>query len=477
MTLQQFLLILWARRKIVLLTFFATVLTTLVVSLLLPKQYTAATSVVIDVKSPDPIAGMVLPGMMAPGYMATQVDIINSDRVAQRVVRLLRMEESPAIREQWMEATEGRGQMHAWLGSLLQKKLDVKPSRESNVINIGYSGADPAFSAAVANAFAQAYIDTNIELRVEPAKQYADWFDSQIKLQREKLEAAQKALSSYQQATGIVGTDERLDYETQKFNELSAQLTQAEAQGADADSKQKSGSSDTLQEVMQNPLINQLKADVARMESKLKELSGNLGQNHPQYQRAEAELSELKARLRAETAKVTSAIGTAGRVSDAKEAGIKLAINAQKKKVLELKQERDEISVLMREVDTAQRAFDAVGQRMTQSKLESQSIQTNISVLTPAAEPLVHSKPKVFLNVLISIFLGTLLGVGAALLLELAQRRVRSADDLTQALGLPVLARLDSARMPEGRKKWHFWQKSPVDRNSPGGHAAITTEA
>ena len=477
MTSQQFLLILWARRKLVLLTFFATVLTTLVVSLLIPKQYTAATSVVIDVKSPDPIAGMVLPGMMAPGYMATQVDIINSDRVAQRVVKLLKMEESSAIREQWLEATEGRGQLRAWLGELLQKKLDVKPSRESNVINIGFSGGEPAFVAAVANAFAQAYIDTNIELRVEPAKQYADWFDSQIMLQREKLEAAQKALSSFQQATGIVGTDERLDYETQKFNELSAQLTQAEAQGADASSKQKSGSADTLQEVIQNPLINQLKADVARLESKLKEMAGKLGQNHPQYQSAEAELAELKARLRAETSKVASAIGTAGRVSDAKEAEIRLAIEAQKKKVLNLKKQHDEISVLMREVDTAQRAFDAVGQRMTQSKLESQSIQTNIAVLTPASEPLEHSKPKVFLNVLVSIFLGTLLGVGAALVLELMQRRVRSAEDLAEALGLPVLARLDSSRMPEGRKKRHFWQKSPVDRNSLGGTAAVTTEA
>jgi capsular polysaccharide biosynthesis protein len=170
MTLNQFLLILWARRTVALAVLGLTVLTTLVVSLLMPKQYTVATSVVVDVKSPDPIAGMVLPGMMAPGYMATQVDIINSDRVAQRVVKLLRMDESPVIREQWMEATEGKGELHAWLGALLQKKLDVKPSRESNVINIGYTGADPAFTAAVANAFAQAYIDTNIELRVEPAQ-------------------------------------------------------------------------------------------------------------------------------------------------------------------------------------------------------------------------------------------------------------------------------------------------------------------
>jgi chain length determinant protein EpsF len=433
--------------------------------------------VVIDVKSPDPIAGMVLPGMMAPGYMATQVDIINSDRVAHRVVNLLRLDESPAIREQWMEETEGKGQLQAWLGTLLQKKLDIKPSRESNVINIGFTGADPAFAAAAANAFAQAYVDTNIELRVEPAKQYAEWFDSQLKIQRERLEAAQKALSDYQQETGIIATDERLDYETQKFNELSGQLTQAEAQGTDASSKQKSGAADTLQEVIQNPLINQLKADVARMESRLKELAGNLGQNHPQYQSAAAELSELKARLRAETAKVASGVGTAGRISDAKEAGIKLAIEAQKKKVLELKKQRDEISVQMREVDAAQRAFDAVGQRMTQSKLESQSIQTNISVLTPAAEPLVHSKPKVFLNVLVSMFLGTLLGVGAALMLELMQRRVRSAEDLAEALGLPVLARLDSSRTPERRNRWHSWQKLLVDRNSPGGQAAVTTEA
>lgn len=145
--------------------------------------------------------------------------------------------------------------------------------------------------------------------------------------------------------------------------------------------------------------------------------------------------------------------------------------------MLELKKQRDEISVMMREVDTAQRAFDAVGQRMTQSKLESQSIQTNISVLTPAAEPLAHSKPKVLLNVLVSIFLGTLLGVGAALMLELAQRRVRSADDLAEALGLPVLVRLDSSRMPECRNKWHFWRKSLVDRNNAGDRAIVTREA
>lgn len=467
MTLQQFLLILWARRKLMVSIFLATVLTTLVVSLLLPKEYSASATVVIDVKSPDPIAGMLLPGLMSPGYMATQVDIINSDRVAQRVVRMLNMDQSPVIQEQWRDDTDGKGDVVTWLAQLLQKKLDVKPSRESNVVEIGFSGADPAFSAAVANAFAQSYIETNIDLKVEPARQYSAWFETQLKMQRDRLEAAQKKLSDYQQATGIVATDERLDYENQKLNELSMQLTVAEAQGSDAASRQKMGASDTIKEVMENPLINQLKADVARLEAKLKEMSGNFGVNHPQYQRAVAELDELKARLKAETEKITASFSTAGRVSDAREADVKLAIEAQKKKVLDLKKQRDDINVLLREVDTAQKAFDSVGQRMVQSNLESQSIQSNIAILTAATPPLQSSKPKVLLNMLVSIFLGTMLAVGAALVLELGQRRIRSAEDIVEALDLPVLAELDSCLVQPLGNGWRFWKKQPVSRVEP----------
>lgn len=467
MTLQQFLLILWARRKLMVSIFLVTVLTTLVVSLLLPKEYSASATVVIDVKSPDPIAGMVLPGLMAPGYMATQVDIINSDRVAQRVVRMLNMDQSPVIQEQWRDDTDGKGDVVTWLAQLLQKKLDVKPSRESNVVEIGFSGADPAFSAAVANAFAQSYIETNIDLKVEPARQYSAWFETQLKMQRDRLEAAQKKLSDYQQATGIVATDERLDYENQKLNELSMQLTVAEAQGSDAASKQKMGASDTIKEVMENPLINQLKADVARLEAKLKEMSGNFGVNHPQYQRAVAELDELKARLKAETEKITASFSTAGRVSDAREADVKLAIEAQKKKVLDLKKQRDDINVLLREVDTAQKAFDSVGQRMVQSNLESQSIQSNIAILTAAIPPLESSKPRVLLNTLVSIFLGVMLAVGAALVLELGQRRIRSAEDIVEALDLPVLAELDSCLVQPLGNGWRFWKKQPVSRVEP----------
>ena len=445
MTFQQFLLILRARYKAALLTFLVTVAATVTVTLYLPKEYTANSAVVVDVKSPDPVSGMMLAGMIAPGYMATQIDIINSDRVAQRVVKLLKMEESAAIRAQWQQETKGKGQLVNWLAELLQKKLDVKPARESNVINIAYTGADPDFAAAVANAFAQAYLDVNLDLKLAPARQYATFFEEQTKLMRDKLEKAQLALSAYQQKNSIVSADERLDYETAKLNETSSQLTGIQSQTTDAQSKRQNNKADTVAEVMQSPLINSLKADIARLDSKLQESNVNLGGNHPQTQRTETELATLKAQLESETRKITSSIDTTYQVSKQREQQLQSALTTQKNRVLMLNKQRDELTVLRHDIDTAQRAYETVSQRASQSNVESQNNQSNIALLNAASPPAEPSRPRVFLNILVSIFLGTLLGIGLALLLELSNRRVRSRDDLAEALDLPVLGSIASA--------------------------------
>jgi chain length determinant protein EpsF len=496
MNLQQFLLIIRARYKVVFFILLSTVAVALALSVLLPKQYTATASVVVDVKSPDPIAGMMLPVM--PGYMATQVDIIKSERVAHKVVKLLRLDENLAIKEQWMEATKGIGtldtgaptisgrwsqkvtkflklfeipaitekgisanqmdsELEVWLIERLQKKLNVKPSLESNVINIDYTATDPGSAAAIANAFAQAYIDTNIELKVEPAKQYARWFGQQGRSLRDTVEKAQAKLSEYQQKHGIVASEERLDNETAKFNELSAQLTVVQGQTSDAQSKQKSGSaSDTLPEVVQNLLIQNLKADIAQKEAKLQELAVNLGKNHPQYQRGESEIASLKQKLEAETRHITSGFSTSRNVGKEKETELKAAIEAQKRKVLDLKKERDQLTVLQRDVDASQKAYDAVTQRFNQSSLESQSTQTNVSVLTSASDPIKPSFPKIGLNSLIAVVLGTLLGVVAALVFEIFDRRIRSAEDLAEMLQLPVLGVIQRSKK---RSRFAFWRR------------------
>ena len=455
MNFQQFLIILQARYKVALFVLLATVTLVLIVSLMQPNKYVASTSLVLDVK-PDPLIGMALAGMAMPSYIATQTDIITSDRVAQGVVKLLKLDEDPQVREQWRNATHGKGQLVTWLGNLLAQRLEVKPSHDSNVINISFSAEDPVFAASVVNAFAQAYINTNLELKVEPARQYAQWFQARVAGLRTELEKAQARLAEFQKTTGMVSTGSRIQtVENSKIAELSGQLVLTESLSADIQSKKKhAGAGDTLAEVMQNQIILNLKADIIRLEGKLQEASNNLGKNHPQYQAMEGEIAALKQKLAVETQQILSSINTANSVNTQKKSELKATIESHKKQALEDSAQRDQIAVLENDVESAQKAYDVVVQRYTESNLQSQSNQTNISVLTPATEPIERSSPKIYKNLLLAVFVGTMLGVGAAFVAEMFNQRVRTSEALGAATGVPMLVQLTQNLEPLGIKKW-----------------------
>lgn len=453
MNLTQFLLILKARWLVAMLALVVTVATTLVVSLSLPKSYTATTALVVDSKSKDPITGVMLPSQLLPGYLATQVDIINSRNVALRVVDTLKITQIPSVREDFQKSAQGQGDIRHWMADLLLQKLDVKPSRESSVIEVNFSGTDPKFAAIVANAFAQGYIQTNLDLRVEPARQTNTWYEEQVKQLRAGLEAAQTALTEYQRSKGLVVGDERsIDVETARLAELSSQLVAAQSQTYDSASRQ-SQSGNALAEVEQNPLIQGLKRDLAVGETKLTELAQKVGRNHPQFLRTQAEVESLRAELEAEMKVATRSVGTTARVARGREADIRAALAAQKSRVMALKKQRDEAAVLIRDVENTQRLYDAALQRLGQSRLESLTTQTDIAVLNPAVPPLQPSSPKVMLNTLLAVFLGTLLGVGLAFLMEMIDRRVRSADDLVAGLDIPVLGEIARG---DRRRGWRF---------------------
>lgn len=443
MTLYQFFLILRARYRVILAVLAFALVAALAVSLLIPKKYTAQTSLLIDARTPDPVAGAGMSGVIAPSYMATQVDIIGGDLVAQRVVKMLKLDEDEETKIAWQKATQGRGSLDAWIAKDLQSGLLVQPARESNVININYKGSNADSVAKVANAFAQAYLDTNLSLKTEPARLYATWFDEQTKVSRAKLEASQARLSDYQQKAGIVSSDERVDYETTKLAQISTQLTSVQGETTDSQSK-RNARGDTVAEVMQSSLINGLKADVARLEAKVNENNVNLGVNHPLRQRGEAELASLKNRLATESNRISASIETAYRVGKDRERELQSAVNAQKTKVLALNKQRDELNVYRRDVEADQRAYETVSQSASQTRLQSLTNQTNVVRLNTALAPIDPSGPKISINLLIAAFMGTLMGVGLALVLELMNRRVRSSDDLMQMLDLPVLASISS---------------------------------
>lgn len=452
MNFVQLLTIMRARWKSVLYTLLGVVAVTLVVSLIVPPKYKAMAEVLVDIQSPNaftPIGGVA--GYLAADALranvATQVDIITSDRVAQRAVKMLKLDQDPELKQKWYDATGGKGQPVVWIADLLKKKLEVKPSHDnSSIIDMTFTGNSPSFAAMAANAFLKAYIDTSVALKVDPARQYAGWFEERLKAQRVNLEQAQARLSDYQQQAGIASADERSDFESSKTAELSAQLALAEGEAADTQSRQ-AHANGTMTDVMASPVIQALKVEIVKAQARLHELGGNLGRNHPAYKALENEIAGLKQNLDAETRQIMGSIDTANRVSKQKENMLRAAIEARKQKALQLKKQRDQLAVLQRDVDTAQKAYDLVALRAMETNLESQATRTNISVLTPATEPAKQSSPKIRLNLAIAAFLGLLLGIASALFMEMLDRRVRTIEDLEIGLnGLPVLAQIHPLR-------------------------------
>jgi uncharacterized protein involved in exopolysaccharide biosynthesis len=249
-------------------------------------------------------------------------------------------------------------------------------------------------------------------------------------------------------------SEQHLDDEKTRLSELSQQLTVLQAQTADSASKRGlANDPSTLPEVMQSPVIMNLKSDINRLGAKLEDSNAILGKNHPQTRRAESELITLKSKLADEIRQITNSIQTNFAVGRDKEREITRAIESQKSRLLSLNQQRDEIAVLKRDIESAQRALETVSSRSMQVRLESQSQQTNVTILTPASTPVSPTKPKVTLNLIISIFSGLTLGLGLAYLIEINQRLVRSPEDLSVLSELPLLGKIPSAKPPSATRR------------------------
>ena len=333
----------------------------------------------------------------------------------------------------------------------LRKALEVKPSRLSNVISVRYTSPSASYAATVANAFAKAYVDTNVELKADPARDFKVWFDARTAQARQRMEQAQENLSQYQRQRGIiVPSDEHLDVEASRLADLNAQLTAVQGQHAESESRrdQASDQMGNSPDVLQNPLIQVLRADVARAQAKQEELGRELGKNHPRFLSSAAELRSLEEKLDTEIHRVATSVGGTNSVNAQKERQIHAALDAQRQKVLQLRAQHDAVALMRNEVESAQRAYDLVMQRLAATNLESQVQQTNVSVLSEALPPVKPTSPKPLLNTALGMLIGLLAGTILALLLEMRRPRLRGVDDILAVLQVPVLAAIPRVRGP-----------------------------
>ena len=465
MTITQFLRIVWARKWLAVGLMVLVSIVGSLVTVNLPKRYTAETSLIVEMRV-DPVLGMMAPSLVAPGYIATQVDVLKSERVAARVVKLLGVERSETAIAQWRDATKEKIPLDRYYAALLQKGLTVEPTNGSNVINVSFSAADPIFAQTAANAFAKAYMDVSVELRVAPARESAGFLDDQTKVLRSNLEAAQAKLSKFQQERGIVVSDERFDQENARYQLLISQLSAAQAEAVDAAARSRLSGGENSPDVLNSPAVQGLKSQLAIAEAKLTELAAIVGKNHPQRIQAEAQINELKQQIAAETRRVAGGALSASRGSAQKVGEIQAMINEQKRKLQALRSGRDEEAVYKRDVDTAQRAYDNISSKVGQVTLEGQNSQANTRLLSAAVEPLEPSRPKVAAGVAASVIGGLVLGMLAALGWEMLDRRVRDPEDLMVMSGVPVIGVL----RPEGSKRPVFrrlLQAAPISPTHP----------
>ncbi len=453
MNLSHFLAVLRARWLVAVAVFVLVLGAAVAYTALAPRLYTASASLVIEAK-PDPVSSMLYGGSTSPALINTQLEVIRSDRVALRVIQNLKLLEMTDLRTDWEKKRGGDGSFQDYLVTLLQNGLELGVARPgSNVISIAYRAADARFAAAAANAYMQAYLETAIELRVDPAKQYSGFFNEQSKEAREAMERAQAKLSDFERTNGLLVSDSaRVDVEMNRLDQLSTELVQAQTQRAETSTRQAQAATnaDRMTEVLSNSAITSLKSELGQAEGKLQELLSRYGENHPQVQTGRATVAEIKQRLAAETRNVTGGVAVSANINRAREGEIRASLEAQRDKLLKLKAVRDEGAALARDVENAKKAYDLVLTRYNQTNLESQNRQSNATVISQASPPSKPSSPKVMANLLMGLAGALGLGFGAALLMEQLDKRVRTPADAITALGLPVIGIMPTPKMNRG---------------------------
>lgn len=431
MSLLQFLAILRARWSAAALILVASMTTAVAWSMLRPASYLAQAPVLVDLKASD-VGGGYAPALLA-SYIATQIDIARSEAVVTRARQLLQQE-------------AGIAPGAAPSASDLREGLAVRPARESHIIHVQWRGPDAAQAARVANALARAFVEVSLGLKTGPARQDAGWLDQQVAQARQALEQTQMRLADAQRGAGIVSvvSSEQADHEVARLNQLATRLAQVQAETTDAQSR-RGAAGETLAEVMESPVVNALKADIARMEARRQEASATLGPRHPQMERLDAELASLRARMAAETRTLSGAVEARWRAGRLRERELSAAVDAQRERVLALNHDRARLSLLQQDVDAARRQLEQVNTQASKSRLQSLATQADLVLLAPASAPDAPTGPGWRQALAVGTVAGVLLALAGALMLELARRRVRSVDDIVQLADLRVLASVPSA--------------------------------
>ena len=469
MKFQDYWQIIKQRKQIVFLAFITTVLTTLVGSILWPSTYESVATIMLDYDSSNPMnmsMAVVPQALTSVEYINTQIELIKSRRISEGVVDVLHLDKVPSIIMSFNEAKEGNPlffwrtkkdmDIRVWLADeFLSNHLKVEPARDSRFLSIKFYSPNPAFSAAVANAFAKSYTDYNLELKVAPFQNAQKWFSEKLKDVKGESDKATEQLRQYQKEKGVIGSSSSqggvYDDAIQRLDQMNHELATAKAKFYESKValnrvQQSKGDYESLPEVISNSFIQSLKSDRIKLETQLTELSGKVGTKHPQYVRLNSELETIKSKLHSEIANIVNAIKQDYASGSQRVTALESAFAGLKKEAAGVNLSRYEMDSLSRESDTSKQVYEALIKKYNETSLQSDINKTNVFVIDAAVPATKKYSPKIVLNLALAIFVGLFLGVGLAFFFDYLDDTVKSADALERQFGIVVLGIITTAK-------------------------------
>jgi uncharacterized protein involved in exopolysaccharide biosynthesis len=416
---------------------------------IIPPQFTAQSSVVLNLRSPETSSSISLPGGLVSTHIATQIDVLQSESVILRAVQSLALDSDPEWQRAWKAHGTETMPFGPWVAERLTKKLKVKPETDSSVLTVSFTANDPVFAARFVNALVQAYIDTSLDMRLEPARRYSKYFDERASALRQTIEQAQSRLAAFQKANGLIVTEEKVNLEVDRLKELNTKLTELQAVVAEssARSSRARATPERMQEVLNDKVVSALAEELSLQEAKLAELNERLGDNNPTLIELRSRIHTLRQRRDAAIQRTLGSIQIGANVNQTQLKELQQELKTQQQLVMDLESKHAEVRLLQREIENAQRAYDAVLAKASQAALQSGDTQPEVAVLKVATPPSGDGKLRWIKFGGAGIAAAAALGLLFIFLREQMDRKVRTGHDIVDSLQQQLLVTVPSMGM------------------------------
>ena len=416
------------------------------VSLIMTKKYDAVAQLKIDREDPVVIPGaesarpLVLNGQE---FLATQIGLLRSRSLAQRVVDDQRLANNPAYADQ-----SGNAAQRADAATTkLHGQVAVELVRDSRLVNITVTSADAADAARLANAFATQFISSNLDREDESTAFNRRFLEDRLASTREKLEKAERDIVAYATQQGIVEIGSsgpngggQTSLEASTLSAINTQLAEARSQRMVAEQRYRQAQRNgATTESVANPVLQDLTGRRAEAMAEYQEKAAIFLPSLP----AQVALRQRIASLDQAIARERGNLGTASRSeyegAVARERELQTRLDAMRGQVLDLRRRSIQYTILQREVDTSRTLYDGLLQKYKEVGVSTGIGNNKVSVVDYARAPGAPTSPNILWNVLLGLLAGIGLGLGGAFVLEFIDDTIKSPDDVAGKLNMTLL--------------------------------------